>query len=83
MLSGSDPFATLGVSPGASRDDLTRAFRRLARITHPDKGGDPERFKAVTEAYDAARRIVSRGDDVAGTRASEPRERYDWRRGRC
>ena len=82
MLSGSDPFATLGVSPGVTRADLTRAFRTMARITHPDKGGDPERFKAVTEAYDAARRIVARGDDVAGTRASEPRERYDWRRGR-
>ena len=65
-----------------TRADLTRAFRTMARITHPDKGGDPERFKAVTEAYDAARRIVARGDDVAGTRASEPRERYDWRRGR-
>ena len=61
---------------------MTRAFRTMARITHPDKGGDAERFKAVTEAYDAARRIVARSDDAAGTRASEPRERYDWRRGR-
>ena len=82
MLRASDPFAILGVSPGVNLDDLTRAFRMLARVTHPDKGGDAERFKAVTEAYDAARRIVTRADGMVGSRASEPRERYDWRRGR-
>jgi len=45
-------YDTLGVSPGASQDDLKKAYRKLAMEHHPDKGGDEEKFKKITEAYE-------------------------------
>lgn len=49
---GSDPYALLGVAPGASPEDIHQAFRAKAKQTHPDlPGGDPEKFQAVLQAY--------------------------------
>lgn len=42
----------LGVSGDASIDDIKRAYRTRALETHPDRGGDPERFRAVQQAYE-------------------------------
>ena len=36
-----------------SREDLARLYRRKAQELHPDKGGDHDRFVALTEAYHA------------------------------
>lgn len=44
-------YDILGVSRTASADELKRAYRKLAQQYHPDKGGNPERFKEVNEAY--------------------------------
>ena len=83
MLPILDPFATLGVSPGCDERDLRRAFRELARVHHPDKGGDPDRFRKITEAYDAACDVItSGGTSKFETIGVETRPRYDWRRGR-
>jgi hypothetical protein len=49
-----DYYQVLGVSRDASRTEIRRAFRRLARRYHPDVSTEPdaeERFKAVNEAY--------------------------------
>ena len=51
-----DYYKTLGVEPGASADDIKRAYRKLARKYHPDvsKESDAEtRFKEIGEAYEA------------------------------
>jgi DnaJ family protein A protein 2 len=42
----------LGVSKTASQDEIKKAFRKIALKEHPDKGGDPEKFKAAQAAYD-------------------------------
>jgi hypothetical protein len=51
-----DLYAIVGVAPQASRDDIVRAYRRLARSSHPDaRPGDPgalARFRMLTDAYD-------------------------------
>ncbi|MEY2553148.1 MAG: curved DNA-binding protein [Ilumatobacteraceae bacterium] len=50
-----DYYESLGVSRGASPDEIQRAYRKLARTYHPDVNKDPgaeDRFKEVSEAYD-------------------------------
>lgn len=44
-------YETLGVPKGAGPDEIKKAYRRLAVQKHPDKGGDPEDFKRISEAY--------------------------------
>jgi len=44
---------TLGLSDGASIDEITKAYRKLALKTHPDReGGDAEKFIEIKGAYD-------------------------------
>ncbi len=51
-----DPYKELGVSKGASADEIKKAFRKLAKELHPDKNPGnreaDERFKRVTAAFD-------------------------------
>jgi DnaJ-class molecular chaperone len=45
-------YDVLGLTRDATADDIKKAHRKLAREHHPDKGGDPEKFKKVQEAYE-------------------------------
>lgn len=47
------PFQVLGVSATASKDEIERAYRRLASEHHPDKGGDPQQMARINAARDA------------------------------
>lgn len=40
------------------RDAIEEAFKRLARIHHPDLGGDAERFREIVRARDEARKEI-------------------------
>ncbi|HEY0983397.1 DnaJ C-terminal domain-containing protein [Schlesneria sp.] len=55
-LMADDYYKTLGVSKTASADEIRKAYRKLARVNHPDaKPNDPkaaETFKKIQEAYD-------------------------------
>ena len=46
-----DPRAMLGLPLDATRAEAQRAFRRLAKQTHPDAGGDPAAFRGVAGAW--------------------------------
>ena len=54
-----DFYAVLNVPRDASDDDVKQAYRRLAMQWHPDRNGGAkeaeEKFKTITEAYDALR----------------------------
>jgi DnaJ domain len=49
----SEPWTLLGVDRLAGATEIKDAYRRKASVHHPDKGGDPETFKRLTEARDA------------------------------
>jgi curved DNA-binding protein CbpA len=74
---GPDLYRVLGVSPQASQDQITQAWRRRARDEHPDtRPGDADaagRFGAIADAYrvlsDPGRRAAY---DRAHGRAGHP-----------
>ena len=45
-------YDTLEVPPTASANDIKKAYRKLAMKHHPDKGGDPDKFKEISSAFD-------------------------------
>ncbi len=51
-----DPYLVLGLKRGASKAEINRAFRRLAKQHHPDLNhgnkNAEEHFKALTAAYE-------------------------------
>jgi DnaJ-class molecular chaperone len=58
-------YDVLGVQANATEAEVKRAFRQQARIHHPDKGGDAERFREVNEAYETLSNAAKR-------------KTYDW-----
>lgn len=47
-----DYYKILGISRNASKEEIKRAYRRLAHQYHPDKrDGDEKKFKEINEAY--------------------------------
>lgn len=47
-----DYYSVLGLQKGASKDEIKKAFRKLAAQYHPDKKtGDEAKFKEISEAY--------------------------------
>merc|ERR1719326_1333752 len=45
-------YKLLEVDKNAGDSDIKKAYRKLAVKHHPDKGGDPEKFKEITRAYE-------------------------------
>jgi curved DNA-binding protein CbpA len=59
-----DPYKVLGVSPGASDEEIKKAYRELARKYHPDNyASSPladfasEKMKEINTAYDEIQKI--------------------------
>jgi hypothetical protein len=44
-------YAALGLEPDADSADIERAYRKLIKDHHPDRGGDPERAAEINRAY--------------------------------
>ena len=84
-------FATLGVQPGATDQDVKRAYRLAARTWHPDKNTDPDaatQFRRINEAYQALKNAATRAKYNAMLKLFKPNQRkytpkmeakYGWR----
>ena len=54
VIRAKDYHKVLGVGRKASKEDIKKAYRRLALLYHPDRNSSPgaeERFKEISEAY--------------------------------
>ena len=52
MATKRDYYEILGVPKSASKEEIKKAFHKLAHKFHPDKtSGDADKFKEVSEAY--------------------------------
>jgi hypothetical protein len=58
-----DPHAVLGLDPGASPEDVHRAYRALAKRFHPDRAGEAagELMISINAAYDLLREQLEQG----------------------
>ena len=57
-----DPYKVLGVSPTASDEEITKAYRKLAKKYHPDLNqGDKEAAKKMSEINAAYEQIKNGG----------------------
>lgn len=82
-----DPYQALGVARDASQDEIRKAYRKLAKETHPDLNpGKPEaeqRFKAINAAYDivgdADKRKRFDAGEIDETGAEREPERHFYR----
>ncbi len=88
-----DPYSVLGLERGASLDEVKRAYRRMAKQTHPDAAGQSggavavRRFLRVQAAYQAilaAAAASLAGPGASGSSAGRRTEngRPGWRRSR-
>ncbi len=83
-----DPYKALGLTKSASAAEIKKAYRKIAKTSHPDlKPDDPAaeaRFKAASAAYDLlkdpkARARFDRGEiDASGQERAEQRYYRDY-----
>lgn len=66
-MSQENHYDILGVKENATQDEIKKAYRKLAKENHPDKGGNEDTFKKISVAYDTI------GDE-------EKRKKYDIER---
>jgi len=45
-------YETLGINANATDEEVKKAYRKLAMVHHPDRGGNEDKFKEITTAYE-------------------------------
>ena len=60
-LRAQPPHVVLGVPEAATPKEVKDAFQKLAKVHHPDKGGNPEKFHSIRQAFET---LSDAGDDA-------------------
>jgi DnaJ-class molecular chaperone len=79
-----DPYAALGVKKTASQEEIKKAYKRIARESHPDLNPDDAaaegRFKAASAAYDLLKDAEKRArfdrGEIDASGQERPERRY-------
>lgn len=75
-----DPYKILGVSPGASEEEITKAYRRLAKKYHPDLNpGDTaaaDKMSEINAAYDKIKNGYTPGSSSSSSHRGNPRDPF-------
>merc|ERR1712166_929907 len=58
-------YKVLGLESGCTMAEVKKAYRKLAMVHHPDKGGDQAKMVEVTEAYDTLKKVFARREKSA------------------
>lgn len=45
-------YEKLSVDKTSSLEEIKKSYHKLSKVLHPDKGGDPEKFKEIQHAYE-------------------------------
>ena len=53
-------FRLLGLAPSASWEEIERAYRKKAKVHHPDLGGDQDAMRTLNEAYNQLKKLRGR-----------------------
>jgi hypothetical protein len=77
MAPDADPYRILGLARGATLDEVKRAYRRLAKVNHPDAAGESAlpKFLAIQGAYEQL--IGGSGASAKSRRAPAPRRPWE------
>ena len=66
-MNRAEALSVLGLSANVSRDEITRAYRELAQMLHPDKYGDNKKLRTRAEqqmrSINQARDVLLKGSD--------------------
>jgi DnaJ family protein A protein 2 len=61
-------YEELEITKEASLEEIKKSYRRLALLHHPDRGGDTEKFKKISQAYEVLSDNQKRQNyDINGT----------------
>jgi DnaJ domain len=75
-----DPHGVLGLPPTATPDEIAATYRRLAKESHPDRGGGAARMAEINAAYDLLRATAwtSRSEQATVPRRHSTNGRGAW-----
>jgi len=76
-------YKFLGVEKDATKKELKKKYRRLAMKMHPDRGGDPDKFKELNKVYevltnDEKRALYDKGGEEAVEKGDAGGDPFDF-----
>lgn len=76
-MSDRNLYSILGLSRTAETSEIRTAYKKLAMEHHPDKGGDPEKFKELSQAHEILSDPSKRRQyDITGSISDQPNQGF-------
>lgn len=72
-------YSALGLSPGCHEEQIKQAYRKLAKVNHPDLGGSTEKFVKIQKAYESLMDPANRSKSSRQFTANSGSQSPYWR----